>query len=276
MKHSFQTKLIKLFSNFPGVLFPTKPLKGLNLPEGLSEWDEAKNKFLKIKLTNNINLTNLLFIENQKKNLLRNTKYFLEGGHANNALLWGSRGTGKSSLILAIFNFFHKNYTFSIIEIKFFQIKYLPKILRSLENEKKRIIIYCDDFSFESNDENFILFKNTLEGSLRKYSNILFYVTSNYRHLVKSYGNNHINETNNKDTNENLISLSDRFGIWLGFHSFDKESFLKVVLFQAKLYNLNLNKKVIIKKAVEWSLLRGSFSGREALNFIRFLLSKQE
>ena len=124
-----------------------------------------------------------------------------------------------------------------MIEIKFFQIKYLPKILRILEKEKEKIVIYCDDFSFESNDKNFILFKNTLEGSIRKNQNIIFYVTSNYRHLVKNIGNSQIDEINKKDNVENLISLSDRFGIWLGFHNFNQEKFSKNCIFYAKFYN---------------------------------------
>ncbi|MDC3023917.1 ATP-binding protein [Alphaproteobacteria bacterium] len=274
MKYNFQIKIIKIYNSFLRILLLNKPFKKINLPTGFLEWDEEKNKFFKIKLTSKINLESLLFIENQKKYLMNNTRHFLEGGDANNALLWGSRGTGKSSLVLATFCLFHKNYNFSTIEIKFFQIKYLPKILRLLENEKKKIIIYCDDFSFDSNNESFILFKNTLEGSLRKHTNIIFYVTSNYRHLVKNIENNSFQETHNKDANNDLISLSDRFGIWLGFHNFNQENFLKIVLFQAKLHNLKFNEKVLTANALEWSLLRGSFSGREAVNFIRFLSSK--
>ena len=147
----------------------------------------------------------------------------------------GSRGTGKSSLVLAIYNLFKDKYVFLMIEIKFFQIKYLPKILRNLEKIKEKIIIYCDDFSFEKNSEDFIIFKNTLEGSLRNNPNIIFYITSNYRHLISSMGNNNGQQTHKKDTSENLISLSDRFGIWLGFHNFDQEKFLKVVFFILKL-----------------------------------------
>ena len=162
-----------------------------------------------------------------------------------------------------------------MIEIKFFQIKYFPKILRILEKKKKKIIIYCDDFSFENNDKNFIIFKNTLEGTLRKNQNIIFYVTSNYRHLVRNMKNNHIDEINKKDNIENFISLSDRFGIWLGFHNFNQENFLKIVFFYAKFFKLDLSQKTLKDKAIEWSLLRGSYSGREAVNLVRFLKSKK-
>tara|TARA_Y100001936_G_C15523788_1_gene384159 strand:- start:52 stop:540 length:489 start_codon:yes stop_codon:yes gene_type:complete len=159
-----------------------------------------------------------------------------------------------------------------MIEIKFFQIECIPKILRLIDRDRKKIIIFCDDFSFECNDDKFILFKNTLEGSLRSNTNIIYYVTSNYRHLVRNNFHDNLNDTHNKDTNENLISLSDRFGIWLGFHSFSQEEYIKIVLFYAKQLKLKLKTEIIKKKAVEWSVLRGSYSGREALNFVKFLL----
>ena len=116
-----------------------------------------------IDLIHNINLESLFFIEAQKKVLINNTKYFLEGGQGNNALLWGSRGTGKSTLVYAIYNLFKDKYVFLMIEIKFFQIKHLPKLLRSLEKIKEKIIIYCDDFSFEKTQQNhdkIVMFSN--------------------------------------------------------------------------------------------------------------------
>ena len=278
MKNKFQIEIIKLLNKlFKNLIFPTKynSLKKKNYINGLLEWDEETNALLNININKDINLENLLFVDNQKSILINNTKLFLEKGVANNVLLWGSRGTGKSSLVIATYNFFKRNYSFSMIEIKFFQIQYLPKILRILEKKKKKIIIYCDDFSFENNDKNFILFKNTLEGTLRKNQNIIFYVTSNYRHLVRNMKNYHVDEINKKDNIENFISLSDRFGVWLGFHNFNQENFLKIVFFYAKFFKLNLSQKTLKNKAIKWSLLRGSYSGREAVNLVRFLLSKE-
>ena len=277
MKYNIQIKIIYLINKiFKKIKFSkkTNDFKEDITFEGILEWDEEINKFFKVDFIKNIKLENLYFLDSQKKNLINNTKHFLEGGTANNALLWGSRGTGKSSLVIATYNYFKNDHVFAMIEIKFFQIKYFPKILRNLEKIRKKIIIYCDDFSFESNSENFIIFKNTLEGSLRKYPNIIFYVTSNYRHLVKNIKNNNYQESHNKDTNENLVSLSDRFGIWLGFHNFDEEKFLKVVFHYAKILELDLEKKTIKERATQWALLRGSYSGREALNLVRFLKSE--
>ena len=277
MKYNIQIKIIYLINKIFKKIKLSKKTNDFKEDitfEGILEWDEEINKFFKVDFIKNIKLENLYFLDSQKKILIDNTKHFLEGGTANNALLWGSRGTGKSSLVLATYNYFKNDHVFAMIEIKFFQIKYLPKILRNLEKTRKKIIIYCDDFSFESNNENFIIFKNTLEGSLRKYPNIIFYVTSNYRHLVKNIKNNNYQETHNKDTNENLVSLSDRFGIWLGFHNFDEEKFLKVVFNYAKILELDLEKKTIKERATQWAILRGSYSGREALNLVRFLKSE--
>ncbi len=274
MKKDFQTEIIKSLKDINRNLEIIKKLKissKISFTRGLLEWSEEENQFFKIDHEKNKNIKNLLFLENHKKTLINNSINFLGGKPANSVLLWGARGTGKSSLILSIYNMLIKRFSFSMIEIKFFQIKFLPKILRLIQNKKNKIIIFCDDFSFECDDEKFILFKNILEGSLRSNSNIIFYVTSNYRHIVRSNIENDVNGSHKKDTNENFTSLSDRFGIWLGFHSFSQEEYVKIVFSYAKLFGLSLSKKIIKKKAIEWAILRGSYSGREALNFIKFL-----
>ena len=136
MKNIIQIKIINLLNK----LFKKNKINEIYnnyekelLFDGLLEWDEESNKFINIDVIKNINLESLLFIDTQKKALINNTRYFLEGGQANNALLWGSRGTGKSSLVLALYNFLKDKYIFSMIEIKFFQIKHLPKILSEME-----------------------------------------------------------------------------------------------------------------------------------------------
>ncbi len=242
------------------------------ISNGLLEWSNEESQFFKLKKRKSDKSTNLLFLENFANILKKNTLQFLNGKPANSVLLWGARGTGKSSLVMSIFNELSEKFSFSMIEIKFFQLQSLPKILRICEKEKNKIIIFCDDFSFQLNDEKFILFKNVLEGSLRQNSNILFYVTSNFRHLVKDYLNIDSNILHKKDVNENLVSLSDRFGIWMGFHSFSLEQYLKIVFSYANIYNIKIQKKIIRKKAIQWSIERGSYSGREAVNFIKFIM----
>lgn len=240
----------------------------------LLEWDETDEKFYTIIPNFNISSNLLLNINKQKLELIRNTKQFCEGLPSNNVLLWGARGTGKSSLIYCIFNELIKEYKVTMIEIKNFQIKSLNKILRIISNDKKKYIIFCDDIAFNLNDENFLFFKNVLDGTLRKFSNVIFYATSNYRHIVKNDTIVLDNQIIKKENIESTTALSDRFGLWLGFPSFDKDTFLKIVSNYKKIYGLKIDKNILTKKALEWSTLRGSNSGREAINFIKYMMSK--
>ncbi len=278
MKKNIQNELIKYLTNinyYLKIINNSKLHKKILFPAGLLEWDNEEKKFYKITITKENKLENLLCIDNQKKTLVNNTLSFLKGNPANSVLLWGARGTGKSSLILSVYSYLKKKYSFSMIELKFFQIKYLSKIIRLLEKEKKKIIIFCDDFSFERSDESYIYFKNVIEGSIRNNPNILFYVTSNYRHLIRDDQVNSINTILEKENLENFTSLSDRFGIWLGFHTFKNEEYMKVIIHYAHLYQVKLELKKLKLKATEWSIARGSKSGREAKNFIKYIISVQ-
>ena len=277
MKKNIQAVIPKFLSKIKNnieKMYQSSTFSKKKLQTGLFEWSNEKEKFFSIKQEKKKPFKNLLFLEDQYKTLIKNTKQFLNDKPANSVLLWGARGTGKSSLVLSLYDDLKENFSFLMIEIKFFQINSLPKILRNLEKEKKKIIIFCDDFSFELKDEKFILFKNILEGSLRKNSNIIFYVTSNFRHLVREKFNNTNLDSQIKDFNENIISLSDRFGIWLGFHNFSLDQYMKIIFLYSNYYKLNTSKDIIRKKAIEWSIMRGSYSGREALNFVKYLMLK--
>lgn len=275
MKKNIQAVIPKFLSKIKNniqKMYQSCTFSKKKLQTGLFEWSNEKEKFFSIKQEKKKPFKNLLFLEDQYKTLIKNTKQFLNDKPANSVLLWGARGTGKSSLVLSLYDDLKEKFSFLMIEIKFFQINSLPKILRNLEKEKKKIIIFCDDFSFELKDEKFILFKNILEGSLRKNSNIVFYVTSNFRHLVREKFNNTNLDSQIKDFNENIISLSDRFGIWLGFHNFSLEQYMKIIFLYSNYYKLKTSKDIIRKKAIEWSIMRGSYSGREALNFVKYLM----
>ncbi len=277
MKKNIQAVIPKFLSKIKNnieKMYQSSTFSKKKLQTGLFEWSNEKEKFFSIKQEKKKPFKNLLFLEDQYKTLIKNTKQFLNDKPANSVLLWGARGTGKSSLVLSLYDDLKENFSFLMIEIKFFQINSLPKILRNLEKEKKKIIIFCDDFSFELKDEKFILFKNILEGSLRKNSNIIFYVTSNFRHLVREKFNNTNLDSQIKDFNENIISLSDRFGIWLGFHNFSLDQYMKIIFLYSNYYKLKTSKDIIRKKAIEWSIMRGSYSGREALNFVKYLMLK--
>ena len=257
-------KLVKLID---------KPLDSFELiPEGILEWNSYENKFYKIESHLSNNLINLYHIEEQKKKLLQNTMLFAQGKPSNNVLLWGARGTGKSSLVLAVYKTVVQKKRVSLLEIKTNQIKHLSFIIRILGKTKRKFILFCDDFSFTTNNDDFILFKNILDGSVSKNKNILYYVTSNYRNIVKENDADLTNSLLKKQEKiEDETALSDRFGLWLGFEKFDEFKYLHVVEKYCKSYNIKLKQDAVKKRAIQWAISRGSRSGREALNFVKSL-----
>ena len=234
-------------------------------------WDEFEKNFFLIQNNINIKLQDLLFIEKQKKVLLENTILFAEGKPSNHGLLWGSRGTGKSSLILSIFDNVIKNYNVALLEIRRNQMKYINLILRKLENIDQKVIIFFDDFSFFTNNEDFMTFKNILDGTVSKNSNFLFYTTSNFRSIIQYKNTLDINMIGQQETLDNETALSDRFGIWLGFEKFTNEQYLQIVNYYSEKLNIRIDKNILAKKAISWSLNRGSKSGREAYYFVKSL-----
>jgi len=242
------------------------------IPEGIIEWDNFENKFYKIENETHKNSFKLSHVDKQKNILLKNTILFASGKPSNNVLLWGARGTGKSSLVLNVYKTVLKTKNISLLEIKTNQIKYLGFIIRTLSKTNRKFILFCDDFSFTSNNEDFILFKNILDGSVSKNKNILYYVTSNYRNIIKeNYSYQSDSMLKKQEKIEDETALSDRFGLWLGFETFNEEKYLDVVVKYCDLYDLKIEKNVLKKRALQWSLSRGSMSGREALNFVKSL-----
>ena len=242
------------------------------IPEGIIEWDNIENKFYKIDNETYKDSFKLSHIDKQKNILLKNTMLFASGKPSNNVLLWGARGTGKSSLVLNVYKTVLKTKRVSLLEIKTNQIKYLSFIVRTLSETNRKFILFCDDFSFTSNSEDFTLFKNILDGSVSKNKNILYYVTSNYRNIIKeNYSYQSDSMLKKQEKTEAETSLSDRFGLWLGFETFNEEKYLDVVIKYCDLYKLKIERNSLKKRALQWSLSRGSRSGREALNFVKSL-----
>ena len=235
-------------------------------------WDADKNILRSLKKVNAIELKLLQGIEHQTNTLYENTVNFSNGFLANNALLWGAKGGGKSSLIKSIFvDINKKNNNLKIIEINREDLETLPILLNHIKEYDKRFIIYCDDLSFDKNDTKFKSLKSILEGGIEgKPSNVIFYATSNIRHIIS----NHMSENNlssaisPSDNLNETISLSDRFGLWIGFHNIDQNMYLNIIEKYLKFYRIN-NKNIDIKvKALEWSKQRGSRSGRVAWQFV--------
>ena len=243
-------------------------------------WDKELNHLKAIKNVSRLDLTLLKGLEQQTQILYDNTKQFAQGLPANNALLWGARGTGKSSLIKAIHGNIIENTKFSIILVEIFRedINSLPALLDRLKNNKKRFILFCDDLSFEDKDTEFKSLKAVLEGGIEgRPENVIFYATSNRRHLMPRdmIENERSSAIHTSESVEEKVSLSDRFGLWLGFHPINQETYFEIVDSYAKKYNLEIDNTDLKSQALEWSMTRGSRSGRVAWQFIQDLAGKQ-
>ena len=238
-------------------------------------WDEIEKNFYAIQNNIAINIEDLLFLENKSKVLLENTILFSQGKPSNNCLLWGARGTGKSSLIFSIFNNVKEKFNISLLEIKRNQIKDINMILRRLDKIDQKIIIFFDDFSFIANSEDFITFKNILDGSVSQNSNYLFYATSNFRTMLQYNQKLSMDMIEQQEALDNETALSDRFGIWLGFEKFTNNQYLKIINYYCLKFNIKFDENIIKKKALQWSLNRGSKSGREAYYFVKSLYNEK-
>ena len=219
-----------------------------------------------------LDLDLLIGIERQKKTIYDNTINFAEGNFTNNALLWGSRGNGKSSLIKSVFNEINKkNKNLKLIQLNknnIFDIEIIYEKYANLKNYN--FIIFIDDLSFEKIDSDYKIIKSTLDGSIQNQpSNILLYVTSNRRHLMpRDMIENERSSAIHTDENvEEKISLSDRFGLWIGFHNLSQNDYLEIISKYCKEYNLTFNEN-IKKESIKWSLQRGNRTGRTAWQFI--------
>lgn len=229
-------------------------------------------KIVGIKIEDYSSLEELINIEKQKKTIYNNSISFLTGNkESNNILLWGSKGMGKSSLVLANNEFINKKNEkkLKLIEIFGTDIKYLPEIIFYLTKINEKFIIYIDDITMNTNNDDFKIFKISVQGSLLSYNkNIRFYVTSNIRNIVQLTSNKDINDLYSKDQRNNAIALYDRFGIILSFHLANKESYLDFINFYASKYKVKINQKELKKLAMQWSIEKGDFSARTAKQFI--------
>ena len=221
-------------------------------------------------------LDDLLCLDRQKAEILRNSRQFLAGRGANNILLWGSRGTGKSSLIKAIFNAL-RDQGLRLIEMDKDELVDLPEVLDLIHGRPERFVIFCDDLSFDANESSFKALKAVLEGSLNAApDNLLIYATSNRRHLLPEFQRENREaalidgEIHPGESVEEKISLSDRFGLWISFHPFTKDQYLAIVHhWLGRLGAVNRAPEAVDPAALRWALQRGSRSGRTAWQFAR-------
>ena len=213
-------------------------------------------------------------IDRQKSILVENTLRFARGLPANNAMLWGARGNGKSSLVKATHAVANAENPgcLVLIEIHREDIRTLPDLLNLLREQPRRCLILCDDLSFEKEDADYKALKSVLDGGIEgRPDNVLFYATSNRRHLMPRdmIENERSTAINPAEAVEEKVSLSDRFGLWLGFHNCDQPTFLAMIDGYAADIGLPIDGEALHAEAIEWSVTRGSRSGRVAWQFIQ-------
>jgi predicted AAA+ superfamily ATPase len=242
-------------------------------------WDADVGVLAPVAKVSRVPFELLKGIESVRDILLQNTLQFARGHGANNALLWGARGMGKSSLVKAV----HAHVgalnepgmkRLVLIEIAREDIESLPRLMRAIAEEPARFIIFCDDLSFDKEEASYKSLKTILDGGLEgRPENVLFYATSNRRHLMARdmIDNERTSAINPNEAIDEKISLSDRFGLWLGFHHCDQETFLGMIRAYTDFYGIAIDNETLRSKAVEWSVTRGSRSGRVAIQFVRNL-----
>ena len=237
-------------------------------------WHPSPAHLAPVKRISRVDIGLLQGVDHQKQILLENTLRFARGLPANNAMLWGSRGMGKSSLVKATHAIANSEMpgSLALIEIHREDIRTLPELLNLLRDETRRCLILCDDLSFEKEDADYKALKSVLDGGIEgRPDNVLFYATSNRRHLMPRdmVENERSSAINPDESVHEKISLSDRFGLWIGFHNCDQPTFFAMIDGYAKDMHLPIGQEELHAAAVEWSVTRGSRSGRVAWQFIQ-------
>ena len=240
-------------------------------------WDGDAAVLTAVPSVSRVPLAMLKGIDSVQDILLRNTEQFARGHGANNALLWGARGMGKSSLVKAIHGDITGRQDFErlvLIEIAREDLDTLPALMRAIGKESARFIVFCDDLSFDTGETSYKSLKTILDGGLEgRPDNVLFYATSNRRHLMPRdmIENERSTAINPGEAVEEKVSLSDRFGLWLGFHNCDQPTFLLMVRAYADHFGLQIDDETLRARAIEWAATRGARSGRVAVQLVRTL-----
>jgi predicted AAA+ superfamily ATPase len=242
-------------------------------------WHADRGWLEPVHQVNRVEIGLLRGIDRVRDILLDNTERFAAGLPANNVLLWGARGTGKSSLVKAAHaavNEMHP-HAIALIEIHREDIPSLPHLLSLLRASSRRCLLFCDDLSFDQHDTSYKSLKAVLEGGIEgRPANVVLYATSNRRHLMPRdmIENERSTAINPAEAVEESVSMSDRFGLWLGFHSIDQETYHAIVKGYAERFGLDLPPDQLRAEASEWSITRGSRSGRVAWQFIQDLAGR--
>jgi len=272
---AFFDVIVDFYSDYGVGLF------GLNKAFRIEELPSGDIKFNAINNMDKVVLDDLVGYEIQKKMLVENTEAFVKGSKANNVLLFGDSGTGKSTSIKAIVNQYYDS-GLRMIEIYKHQFKHLSTIISTIKNRNYKFIIYMDDLSFEENEIEYKFLKAVIEGGVEtKPDNILIYATSNRRHLIKESWNDKNDHTNqsdihHSDTVEEKLSLVNRFGVTIGYTKPMPKEFMNIVITLARRAGITMDDDTLKLEANKWELSHGGISGRTAQQFVNYLVYQQE
>jgi hypothetical protein len=247
-------------------------------------WQAAQRRLSPVPRVNRVEIDLLRGIDRVRDILLDNTQRFARGLPANNALLWGARGMGKSSLVKAVHASVNAGRAgderpLKLVEIHREDIETLPDLMAIARPDPHRFILFCDDLSFDANDTSYKSLKAVLEGGIEgRPENVVFYATSNRRHLLPRdmMENERSTAINPGEAVEEKVSLSDRFGLWLGFHKCSQDEYLDMVFGYVEHLGLKADPARIRAEALEWATTRGARSGRTAWQFIQDLAGRLE
>ncbi|NVO23857.1 DUF815 domain-containing protein [Donghicola mangrovi] len=242
-------------------------------------WQTNPERLTPVHRVSAVNLDLLVGINRSRDTLLANTKQFAQGYPANNALLWGARGMGKSSVVKAIHQrLVSQGMPLKIVELSREDLPTVARLLDLLRDAPKfRFILYCDDLSFSHDDQHYKSLKAVLDGGIAgRPDNVIFYATSNRRHLMPRdmIENERSSAINPAEAVEEKVSLSDRFGLWLGFHPCSQDEFLEMIYGYIHAYGLHVDDEVVRAEAIEWQATRGARSGRVAWQFFTDLAGR--
>ena len=241
-------------------------------------WHTAPDRLEPVPAVSRVDLGLLVGVDRARDTLLANTRQFARGLPANNALLWGARGMGKSSLVKAVHGaVVAEGLALKIVELQREDLPSIARLLGHLRGAAHRFLLFCDDLSFSHDDQHYKSLKAVLDGGIEgRPENVLFYATSNRRHLMPRdmIENERGSAINPSEATEEKVSLSDRFGLWLGFHPCSQDEFLAMIDGYCAAHGLKIDPAVLRAEAIEWQATRGARSGRVAWQFFTDLAGR--
>ena len=242
-------------------------------------WHVDPDRLEPVARVNRVDMGLLLGIDRSRDTLLENTRQFAGGLPANNALLWGARGMGKSSLVKAVHAAVRaERHDLKIVELQREDLASVGRLLGLLRNSTTRFVLFCDDLSFSHDDQHYKSLKAVLDGGIEgRPDNVVFYATSNRRHLMPRdmIENERSSAINPSEAVEEKVSLSDRFGLWLGFHPCDQDSYLAMIRGYCDAYGVKIDDDSLRAEAIEWQATRGARSGRVAWQYFTDLAGRK-